>query len=109
MTRAELEVLAEKYQARADRAYKNYHETGLSRYDRDRRNNEELADIARIAATAADDHNRLIHMRASLASLAAEAKRIPHTADDQKPAALEQLRKNILSTASLMGVHVVDE
>lgn len=35
MCKAELEVLAEKYAAKAEKAYRNYQETGISRYNRD--------------------------------------------------------------------------
>lgn len=59
MTEKELLALAEKYQAKADRNYRNYQETGLSRYDRERRNAEELADAMRMAANAAEDHQQL--------------------------------------------------
>ena len=38
LSKAELEVLTEKYEAKAERAYQNYQETGISRYDRERRN-----------------------------------------------------------------------
>lgn len=33
MDRSELEKLAERYQQRADRAFENYQDTGLRRYD----------------------------------------------------------------------------
>ena len=33
MDRKALETLADKYQAKADQAYQNYQETGISRYD----------------------------------------------------------------------------
>ena len=55
LSKAELEVLTEKYEAKAERAYQNYQETGISRYDRERRNAEELADAMRMAAQASDD------------------------------------------------------
>jgi hypothetical protein len=50
MSKAGLEVLAEKYEAKAERSYQNYQETGISRYDRERRNAEELAAAMRMAA-----------------------------------------------------------
>ena len=36
LSETELEALAEKYEAKASRAYQNYQETGISRYDRER-------------------------------------------------------------------------
>ena len=60
LSKAELEVLTEKYEAKAERAYQNYQETGISRYDRERRNAEELADAMRMAAQASDDYSQLL-------------------------------------------------
>ena len=40
--KAELEALAEKYAAKADKAFQNYQETGISRYSREYHNAEEL-------------------------------------------------------------------
>ena len=65
LSKAELEVLTEKYEAKAERAYQNYQETGISRYDRERRNAEELADAMRMAAQASDDYSQLINLRHS--------------------------------------------
>lgn len=105
MNRNDLELLAEKYQMKADRAYRNYQETGITKYDRERRQNEDLADAMRMAAAASDDHHALIHLRGAVASLASEAKHIEFVPDDQKPKALEALRKNLISSANLAGVH----
>lgn len=66
MTEKELLALAEKYQAKADRNYSNYQETGISRYDRERRNAEQLADALRMAANASEGHSKLIHLRACI-------------------------------------------
>lgn len=44
MDRSELEKLAERYQQKADRAFENYQDTGLRRYDTERNNMEDLAD-----------------------------------------------------------------
>ena len=56
MDRSELEKLAERYQQKADRAFENYQDTGLRRYDTERNNMEDLADALRMAANAADEH-----------------------------------------------------
>lgn len=74
LSKAELEVLTEKYEAKAERAYQNYQETGISRYDRERRNAEELADAMRMAAQASDDYSQLINLRGSISVLASKAK-----------------------------------
>lgn len=44
MSKAELEVLVEKYEAKAERAFRNFQDTGIRRHDRERRNAEELTD-----------------------------------------------------------------
>lgn len=59
----ELEKLAERYQQRADRAFENYQETGIKRYDTERNNMEDLADALRMAANAADEHAAYVGMR----------------------------------------------
>lgn len=104
MNHDDLERLAEQFQNKADRAYLNYQETGITRYDNERRKNEDLADALRMAAAASDDHHRLIHVRGTFSSLAGEAKRIEYLPEDQKVAALESLRKNLMAAAKLEGV-----
>lgn len=104
MNRSELEALADKHQQKADEAYRNYQETGITRYDRERRKNEDFADAFRMAAAASDDHQKVIHLRATLADLAAEAAHIGYMPEDQKPKALESLRKNLLAMARLEGI-----
>lgn len=106
MNKNELLLLADKYSQKADKAYRNYQDTGMTRYDTERRKNEDLADAMCMAAAAADEHHALIHLRGTMASLTAEAKRIEFIPEDQKPKYLEQLRKNLISAANLAGVYV---
>lgn len=80
MTRKELESLAEKYQAKADRAFTNYQQTGISRYSREYRNNEDLACAIRMAARAADDSNALTGLRVTLSTLADKARMLKRSA-----------------------------
>lgn len=68
MDRSELEKLAERYQQKADRAFENYQDTGLRRYDTERNNMEDLADALRMAANAADEHAEYTNMRGSILS-----------------------------------------
>ena len=42
LSKDDLGKLAAKYQEKADRAYDNYQATGISRYDRERRNTVEI-------------------------------------------------------------------
>ena len=52
LTKAELQRLAEKQEAKAERTFQLYQETGIARYDRERRNAEDLADALFAAADA---------------------------------------------------------
>ena len=104
MTKKELEALAEKHQQKADKAYQNYQETGITRYDRERRKNEDWAEAFRMAAAATDDHQKVIHIRATLADLAAKASHVGYMPEDQRPAALESLRKDLLAVARMEGI-----
>lgn len=99
MTEKELYDLAEKYQVKADRAYQSYQETGITRYDRERRNAEELADALRMAAGAADDHLKLIRLKVEVSNLAYLAKRAK---DDS--VLLETLRQSLLIIAQSHGL-----
>ena len=44
MDKKKLMELAERYQRKADTAFQNYQETGITRYDTARRNNEDMAE-----------------------------------------------------------------
>lgn len=70
MDKEKLYKLAERYQNKADTAYNAYQETGITRYDTARRNNEDLAEAIRAAAAASDEHNELVHLRGNMADLA---------------------------------------
>lgn len=104
MDKKKLLEMAEKFQEKADRAYQNYQETGLARYDNERARSEDLAEALRAAASAADDHNHLVNLRGTLSQLAFEAGQIEWKPDDQKSAALEHLRKQLLALARLEGL-----
>lgn len=69
----ELGKLAAKYQEKADRAYDNYQATGMPRYDRERRNAEDMAEALRAAANAADEHSMLGSLRAEFVWIAGQA------------------------------------
>lgn len=74
MKKADLERMADRFQAKADKAYQNYQETGTARYDREYRNYEDLAMALRMAASANDDHAQLISIRCDVAILGAKAE-----------------------------------
>lgn len=83
MDKKTLEALAERYQKRADRAFENYQETGIKRYDTERNNMEDLADALRMAANAADEHNAYVGMRGSFVGLVTTAQNIEFAADKE--------------------------
>ena len=72
-SKEDLGKLAARYQEKADRAFRNYQETGISRYDRDYRNAEDMADAFRAAANAAEDHSALGSLRAEFVWIAGQA------------------------------------
>ena len=62
MTQDQLLKLAQRYDDKANKAYYNYQETGMPRYDRERAN--------------AEDHNKLIALKAEVVDLAYRAETI---------------------------------
>lgn len=81
MTQEQLIKLANRYDDKASRAYYNYQETGMPRYDRERSNAEDMAEALRMAANAADDHSKLISLRAELADLAYRGEKMLNDED----------------------------
>ncbi len=88
MTRDELNKLAEKYRAKADHAYNVYQETGIARYDRERRNAEDMADAFGMAANAADDHDLLLTLKSQMLWFAHNAEALLDRKDPERMAAL---------------------
>lgn len=109
MSKAELEVLAEKYEAKAERSYQNYQETGISRYDRERRNAEELAAAMRMAAQESDDYNKLTFIKFEVSILADRAKKAMRVPEDKRCDAMEQALRNLVSFAVSQGLTTGDE
>jgi len=83
MKKEELLKLADSFQKKADAAFENYQETGMSRYGNAYRRNEELADALRMAAGAADEHNAYIHMKGQMSNFASRAQ-MASTADTEE-------------------------
>lgn len=109
MSKAELEVLAEKYEAKAERSYQNYQETGISRYDRERRNAEELAAAMRMAAQASDDYNKLTFIKFEVSILADRAKTAMREPEGKRCEAMEKALKSLVSFAASQGLTNGDE
>ncbi len=104
MDKKELCKLADRYQAKADRAYASYQETGLVRYDRERCNNEDLADALRMAASAADDHAALVSMRGAVCAWAYQAQALEQIPEDQREDKTRRLLSNIAALARVWGL-----
>lgn len=98
LSKDELEKLAAKYQDKADRAYRNYQETGVSRYDRERRNAEDMAEALRAAANAAEEHSALGSIRGEFLWIAGQAdKALAENAPREK---LAEILEGVVSYAS---------
>ena len=104
MTKDKLEKLAEQYQRKADAAYENYQETGITRYNTARRNNEDIADALRMAAAAKDDHDKMICLRHELYQLATKADRANRAAEEQKTEEMQKVINSLLAVARLQGL-----
>ncbi len=109
MSKAELEVLAERYEAKAQRNYQNYQETGITRYDRERRNAEELASAMRMAASASDDYTQLVNLRGTISMLASKAKDAMRQPEERKMEAMREVLRDLVSMARLSGLTSDDE
>ena len=108
MTKVEIITLAERWQAKADRAMERYQEDGLARHNREREQAQDLADALQIAASAADDHSELISLRGAVYCLAVKAHAAVDALDAPDRASdrdiLTDLARNVISTARLYGV-----
>lgn len=96
--KAELEALAEKYAAKAEKAFQNYQETGISRYSREYHNAEELFYAFQAAANAAEEHAALLGMQTVMHNLAGRAQKAD--TEEKARAVLEEL----VSHARMMGL-----
>ena len=98
MDKKKLMELAERYQCKADTAFQNYQETGITRYDTARRNNEDMAEALRMAASAKEDHDRMIHLRGVLSQLANRAS------EEDRPRKMQAVLGELLSAARMQGL-----
>ena len=89
-----LKKLINRYQQKADAAYR--------RYDREYRNNEDLADALRVALNANDEHTQLISIRSDLATLAGAAEQAVHHHDISEATSV---LNNLIAVASTYGVY----
>lgn len=109
LSKTELEALAEKYEAKASRAYQNYQETGITRYDRERRNAEDLASAMRMAANAEGNYSKLVNLRGSMSMLASKAQVALKEQEDKRESATEKALKDLVALAVMEGLVTDDE
>ena len=88
MDKKKLMELAERYQCKADTAFQNYQETGITRYDTARRNNEDMAEALR-------------GVLSQLAWRAAEANR---ASEVDRPRKMQAVLGELLSAARMQGL-----
>lgn len=104
MTKDELYALAERYQNIADKAFHGYQETGITRYATKCRDNERLAEALRMAAYAAEYHNKLAAYRAELMRLVHIAQEVKGCMESEdKATRVENLLNEILAFGALQG------
>ena len=96
MDKKKLMELAERYQCKADTAFQNYQETGITRYDTARRNNEDMA--------AKEDHDRMIHLRGVLSQLAWRAAEANRASEEDRPRKMQAVLGELLSAARMQGL-----
>lgn len=104
LSKLELESLAEKYEAKASRAYQNYQETGISRYDREYRNADDLASAMRMAASAERDYTKLVNIRGTVSMLASKAQLALKEPEDKRETAMEKVLKDLVAMAVMEGL-----
>lgn len=101
MTKQQLEQLADKFQQKADAAYNNLQETGMSRYDREYQKNMELADAVRMAANAKENTEQMYHFKYVISTCAEAARGALLNHDSE---ALEKAARELVSWARMDGL-----
>lgn len=100
MDKKRIEKLAHNFGVKAEKAYRNYQDSGVPRYDREYRNNQELADIMTMALSAVDEHNAYISMRCDLAQLAGKCEHALRNPDE-----VASVLNSVVAVASAYGLY----
>lgn len=101
LNKADLIKLENKYQDKANKAYRTYQETGITRYDTERRNAENLADALHVAINAKEDHDEMTSLRYELSKLAKMANELPYVAESQRDDKQKHIIAEIIAIAKL--------
>ena len=99
--RKRLEQLIDNYDAKAERNFRNYQETGVTRYEREQHNAEDIAEALRAALNAAEEHETLQALKVQVLDWASTAENRLETPQDK---AVESLLRDIVSFAA-MALH----
>lgn len=84
MDAKELEHMVERYQRLADKNAASYQETGVSQYDWRYRNYQDVADAARQALTASDDHMNCVYLKGTIMDIGKVAQDAVLKGDHEK-------------------------
>ena len=97
MDRAAMSKMRDDFAKKADTAWRNYQETGLTRFDTQRCRFEDLSEALTIALDAQEDHQLMVSLRAEMVELAYRAERAIH--GDLKP---EDVLSSLISYSCLV-------
>ena len=76
----------------------------ITRYDTARRNHEDMAEALRMAASAKEDHDRMIHLRGVLSQLAWRAAEANRASEEERPRKMLAVLGELLSAARMQGL-----
>lgn len=91
MTKDEIIKLMNQQERIYERNYRNYQDSGVSRYERTYRRAEDIADLCRRVLNAADEHDQLGDLRALLIEFGSKAVKLSHSWDEGE--AYEMIRQ----------------
>ena len=101
MTKDEIIKLMNQQEKIYERNYRNYQDTGISRYERVYQKADDIADLCRRVLNTADEHDALLDLRSVLMEYGSKAIRLSHAWDEKE--AYEMI-KNLAAASRLRGV-----
>lgn len=87
-----------------DRNFRNFQDSGESRYDRAYRKADELIDLATMALNVADIKSKEVSYRSAICDFGTQAMDILHYGIDSDPNAVEALLRSIKAYATMMNI-----
>lgn len=92
-----LEKMIARQDEKAERAFRNYQETGTGRYDTERRNAEDMAEALRAAYNAAEEHAALVSVKGQITWWAGKAEALLR--HEKLPADVESFARDVVAYA----------